>query len=146
MISSVMLYMLLFCIAVGLLYQEQAFCNYKGVFAASWVFFTFSLVFGGLLVGLISLHIFLMCRGQTTFEYIMLRKTQEQKNVENTKEKEIELNISGETIREKKVSGEVIFQPTSEEAQQKITEHKQLPRLQSNTVNPQDLVRLQNDN
>ncbi len=75
MILSAMLYMLLFCIAVGLLYQEQAFGNYKGIFVVSWIFFALSLVFGGLLVGLIGLHIFLMCRGQTTFEYIMLRRT-----------------------------------------------------------------------
>jgi len=81
----------------------------------SWIFFALSLVFGVLLVGLIGLHIFLMCRGQTTFEYIMLRKTEEQKNIEKTKEKEIELNISGESIREKKIEAEVIFHTNSEE-------------------------------
>lgn len=45
----------------------------------------------------------------------MLRKTEEQKNIEKTKEKEIELNISGESIREKKIEAEVIFHTNSEE-------------------------------
>ncbi len=56
------------------------------------------------------------------------------------------MNITGETIRDKKLQEGVIFQANSEEGQEKITSHKQLPRLQSNTVNPRDMIKMENDN
>jgi palmitoyltransferase len=67
MILTAMLYMLLFCLSVGLLYREQMWAAYNSAFIAAWVFFAFAAVFGLLLTILIGLHIFLICKGLTTF-------------------------------------------------------------------------------
>lgn len=78
MIISAFLYMLLFCIAVGLLYNEQLWENFKASIITDWIFFAITLVFATLLLILISLHIYLFSKNLTTFQFIMIRRAEEQ--------------------------------------------------------------------
>ena len=76
MIVSALLYMVLFCLAVGLLYGEAVWESFRPAFIAGWLFFSFALVFTVLLTVLVSLHIYLNIVGMTTFQYIMLKRTE----------------------------------------------------------------------
>ena len=75
MIVSALLYMVLFCLAVGLLYGEAVWEAFKPAIIAGWIFFTLALVFAVLLTILVSLHIYLNILGMTTFQFIMLKRT-----------------------------------------------------------------------
>ena len=74
MIISAQLYMLLFCLAVGLLGSEHLWDGYYSAFIAGWFFFALAAIFGVLLFVLIILHIYLMVKGLTTFEFIMMKR------------------------------------------------------------------------
>ena len=66
--------MLLFCIAVGLLYQEQLWDGYKAAIIVGWVIFAIAIIFALLILILVILHIYLIAKGLTTFQFIMMRR------------------------------------------------------------------------
>jgi uncharacterized membrane protein YcjF (UPF0283 family) len=82
MIVAACLYMLIFCLAVGLLWKEQLWNAYQAAVVAGWVFFAIALLFGVLLLLLIALHVYLTVTGVTTFQFIMDRRMKEQKENE----------------------------------------------------------------
>ena len=53
--------------------------EYVGQMAANWIMGFIAGIFMILLIGLVSLHMFLIYKDMTTFEYIMLKKTLDEK-------------------------------------------------------------------
>lgn len=74
MIIAVFLHMLVYLIAVGLLWSEGGWREFTGQMAANWAISFVILIFSILLLGLISLHLYLIYNGLTTFEYIMNKR------------------------------------------------------------------------
>lgn len=97
MIVATFMYMLLFCLAVGLLFQESKWSSYQNSFIASWIFFAPALIVCVPLLILIILHIYLSYNGLTTFEFIMRKrresKEEEEKKNELKSDKNKEANI-----------------------------------------------------
>ena len=86
MIVSALMFMFLFCLAVGLLWGESLWANYKGAIITSWIFFAVSLIFAILLLVLVSLHIYLIANGLTTFQFIMNRRAEKQAEMDENRE------------------------------------------------------------
>jgi palmitoyltransferase ZDHHC1/11 len=74
MIVSALLYFILFCVAVGLLYAEAVWESFKGAIITGWIFFSIALIFAVLLTILVGLHIYLNFLGVTTFQFIMMKR------------------------------------------------------------------------
>ena len=74
MIIAVFLHMLVYLITVGLLWAEGKWREFIAEMAANWAISFAILVFSILLLGLISLHLYLIYNGLTTFEYIMNKR------------------------------------------------------------------------
>ena len=86
MIVSALMFMFLFCLAVGLLWGESLWENYKGAIITSWIFFVVGLVFAILLLVLVSLHVFLIANGLTTFQFIMNRRAEKQAEMDENRD------------------------------------------------------------
>lgn len=74
MIIAVFMHMLVYLVAVGLLWAEGQWREFTGQMAANWAISFVILIFSILLLGLISLHLYLIYNGLTTFEYIMNKR------------------------------------------------------------------------
>lgn len=75
MIFSTVVHLLLYIIAVALLWSEDTWGSYIGEMVFIWVVGIFAIIFTVMVSGLIGLHMYLIRNGMTTFEYILSRKT-----------------------------------------------------------------------
>lgn len=74
MIISTFVNMLAYVVGMILLWTEDAWMDYLGPMIAVWVFAVIILVFAILLLNLIGLHIYLIHKGLTTYQFIMMQR------------------------------------------------------------------------
>jgi hypothetical protein len=74
MIISTFINMLVYVIGMILLWTENGWLQYLGPMVAVWVFSVIVFVFSILLLNLIGLHIYLIYKGLTTYQFIMLQR------------------------------------------------------------------------
>ena len=78
MIVAALVHMLFYVVALGILWGENRWKEeYLGMMIANWFIGAIVLLFMVLVTMLILFHLFLMWRGITTFDYIMLKKTED---------------------------------------------------------------------
>ena len=75
MIYSALAHLLLYLIALLLLWIENAWQYYLPSMILAWITALLSLGFSVLLIALIALHMFLIYHHMTTFDYILSKKT-----------------------------------------------------------------------
>jgi len=81
MISFAAANFIVFITSVGLLWAEGHSHMFREIMGLAWALFAICLIFSVLIVGLLFLHIFLIIKGLTTFEFIM-QKRESEKNLE----------------------------------------------------------------
>lgn len=110
MIFAALFLMILFVLAIIVLWKQGDWEEYVGSMAAVWVLMVLTVPFVFLLGGLSGLHVYLWAKGMTTFEYIMNKKEAELaksiKQGTNSEEKK-SYNQTEETIFNKKNRVEV---------------------------------------
>ena len=74
MIIASLMNMLVYVIGMILLWTEDQWREYVGPMVALWVFSLISIVFSILLLNLVALHIYLISKGITTYQFIMLQR------------------------------------------------------------------------
>ena len=85
-------------------------------FIFSWISGALNSVFAFLLLNLIGLHIYLMCKGMSTYEFIVAQREQEKKKaIEESKER-----VSVETKQISVHPEEVVGQESEEDSRAKI--------------------------
>jgi len=75
MIYAALVHLLLFVLSLVILWAEGTWMDYLGEMIFNWIMGVVIGIFMVLLTGLVSLHMFLIYKDITTFEYIMLKKT-----------------------------------------------------------------------
>lgn len=79
MIYSALIHLLLYFIALILLWKDDAWSPFLGEMVFDWITGAVSFVFILMVGGLIWLHMYLIYHDLTTFEYILSKKTEEEK-------------------------------------------------------------------
>jgi hypothetical protein len=74
MIAAVFANMLLYLTSVATLWAQNNWKEYLVAMVINWILFSVVLVFSLLVLGLIVLHLYLIYKGLTTFEYIMNKR------------------------------------------------------------------------
>jgi hypothetical protein len=77
MILSAFGHLLIFVIALAILTTQKTFSQFLGGFIVGWISGSVNSVFVFLLFNLIVLHIYLQCKGVTTYEFIIAQREQE---------------------------------------------------------------------
>jgi hypothetical protein len=90
MIISALIYMLLFLVSVGLVYQEQNWNTFLPAMIISWIAFGLTLPFSLLLLILTSFHFNLIRTGMTTYEFIMLKRSEEEAKINSNNKNDVE--------------------------------------------------------
>ena len=75
MIYAALTHLLLYLVALLLLWTENAWESYLPSMVLAWLTGIVSLLFSLLLIGLIALHMYLIYHHMTTFDYILSKKT-----------------------------------------------------------------------
>ena len=76
MIFSALTHLLLYIIALAILWHESSWTAYLAQMICNWAAGFVAAVFSMLISGLILLHLFLIYNNLTTFEYIISKKTE----------------------------------------------------------------------
>jgi hypothetical protein len=66
--------MITYVVGMILLWTENQWREYLGSMIALWVFSVVPVIFAILLFNLVALHIYLICNGITTYQFIMLQR------------------------------------------------------------------------
>ncbi len=66
--------MMVYVVGMILLWTEDQWRDYIGPMIALWVYSIVPVVFSVLLFNLVALHIYLICKGITTYQFIMLQR------------------------------------------------------------------------
>ncbi len=77
MIVVTFLNMIVYVIGMILLWTENAWRQYLGPMIVVWIFSLIAIIFSILLLNLIGLHAYLICKGLTTYQFIMLQREEE---------------------------------------------------------------------
>ena len=71
MIVCTFIQLVVFIVGIGMLTGERNFGDFLAGFIFSWISGAVNCVFAFLLLNLIVLHIYLMCKGMSTYEFIV---------------------------------------------------------------------------
>lgn len=82
MILSAFSNLLISVITIILLTVQGDFHSYLGGFVVAWISGAINSVFTILLINLIILHIYLLCKGMSTYEFIMAQREAERREKE----------------------------------------------------------------
>ena len=74
MIISTFFQLIVYIIALGILTAEKIFGLFVVEFILAWISGAINCVFSFLLLNLIVLHIYLMCKGISTYEFIVAQR------------------------------------------------------------------------
>jgi hypothetical protein len=74
MILVTLLNMIVYVVGMILLWTEDQWRQYMGAMIALWVFSIIPVIFAILLINLVALHIYLISKGITTYQFIMLQR------------------------------------------------------------------------
>lgn len=75
MIAATLTYIVLFVAAVAVVWRQHMWENYKAAMVASWCHLAVAIPLVLLLSALVGLHIYLIAKGLTTFEFIMKKRS-----------------------------------------------------------------------
>lgn len=89
MIISTFLQLIVYIVALGILTAEQIYGAFVVEFVFAWISGAVNCVFSFLLFNLIVLHIYLMCRGISTYEFIVAQREKERKEKEEEDRKKV---------------------------------------------------------
>ena len=82
MIITTFVHLIVYVIALGILTAEKTYVDYLLSFILAWLSGGINAVFAFLLINLIALHIYLMCNGISTYEFIVAQREEERKKKE----------------------------------------------------------------
>ncbi len=74
MILVTLMNMVVYVVGMILLWTEDQWREYIGPMIALWVFSVVPVIFAILLINLVALHIYLIRKGITTYQFIMLQR------------------------------------------------------------------------
>lgn len=77
MISSLTAYLAIYITSVGILWAEQHYYSFLVGMVVNWFFLVLAVISVLPVSVLVALHCFLMCKGVTTYEFIMNKKEKE---------------------------------------------------------------------
>jgi hypothetical protein len=74
MILVTLMNMVVYVVGMILLWTEDQWREYIGPMIALWIFSVVPVIFAILLINLVALHIYLIRKGITTYQFIMLQR------------------------------------------------------------------------
>ena len=74
MILVTLINMIVYVVGMIMLWTEDQWREYIGPMIALWIFSVVPVIFAILLINLVALHFYLICKGITTYQFIMLQR------------------------------------------------------------------------
>ena len=79
MIIATCVVLVVYIIALAILTSEKTYVDYLLSFILAWVSGGINAIFAFLLINLIVLHIYLICKGISTYEFIIAQREEEKR-------------------------------------------------------------------
>jgi hypothetical protein len=79
MIIATFVVLVVYIIALAILTSEKTYVDYLLSFILAWVSGGINSIFAFLLINLIVLHIYLICKGISTYEFIVAQREEEKR-------------------------------------------------------------------